>query len=121
MSRNGRENGGGGKIIFSHGEFNARGVPIIIPKNIEDRFTPIDKYDGNEGWILLIKCIIENINFTKINVYCPTKDNLKGQNQFLQNLKDIIDVHSEENIFLGGDYNTYLDPNMDKKGGIVEK
>ena len=30
-----------GKIIFSHGEFNARGVAIMIPKNIEDRFTLI--------------------------------------------------------------------------------
>ena len=63
----------------------------------------------------MIKCIIENINFTIINVYCPTKD------QFLQNLKDIIDEHSDEKIFLGGDFNTYLDPMMDKKCGVIEK
>ena len=28
----------GGKIYFSHGEFNAKGVAILIPQNIEQNF-----------------------------------------------------------------------------------
>ena len=110
-----------GKIIFSHGEHNARGVAILIPKNIEDKLTLLNTYTDNEGRLLLIKCKIENNKYTIINVYVPTKDNPKGQNHFLQKLVDIIDEYSDENIIIGGDFNTYLNPSLDKKGGLVEK
>ena len=32
----------GGKIYYSHGEFNARVVAIMIPKNLEDKFEYIE-------------------------------------------------------------------------------
>ena len=84
-------------------------------------FTLLNTYTDNEDRLLLIKCKIENNKYTIINVYVPTKDNPKGQNQFLQKLVDIIDEYSDENIIIGGDFNTYLDPSLDKNGGLVEK
>ena len=84
----------GSKIYFSHGEFNAKGVAILIPKNIEQNFKLNELYTDNDGRLILMKCEIENNHYTIINVYCPTKDNAKGQNIFLQNLKETIDNHS---------------------------
>ena len=85
----------------------------MIPKNILDIFKLEELYTDNEGRLILIKCKINNNNYTIINVYCPTKDNVKGQNKFLSQLKEIIDIHSDENLIIGGDFNTYLNPQMD--------
>ena len=38
----------GGKIYFSHGELNAKGVTILIPKNIEQNFKLNELYTDND-------------------------------------------------------------------------
>ena len=76
----------------SHREFNAKGVAILIPQIIEENFKLLKLHTDSVGRLILIKCEIDNNNYTIINVYCPTKDNPKGQNDFLVNLKYIIDI-----------------------------
>ena len=110
-----------GKVYYSHGEYNARGVTILIPKELETSINILETHNDSEGRILLIKCVIENNPYTIINIYSPTKDNLNGQNKFLLELKEIIELHSDENLIIGGDFNTCIDPNKDKKGGKEEK
>ena len=80
-----REQGGG--IYFAHGEFNARGVAILIPKSFKDKFKYIQGFKDNNGRFLLINCEIEENQFTIINLYSPTKDNIKGQISFIDNIK----------------------------------
>ena len=55
-----------------------------------------------------------------INLYCPTKDKLKLQLEFLETVKTHIENHSDKNLLIGGDLNTYLDPRLDKQGGRME-
>lgn len=78
----------GWKIYFSHGEFNDKGIAIMIPKSIKDNFELNKVYIDNEGLqdrLIFIKCKIDNnhYRYTIINVYCQIKDNVKGQNYFL--------------------------------------
>ena len=38
------------------------------------------------------------------------------QIEFIENIKPKIDEYSDKNIILGGDFNTYLNIELDKKG-----
>ena len=64
---------------------------------------------------------IEDNPLVLTNVYAPTKDNLDAQNSFLENLKYLLEEYSDKPFVIGGDFNTYLDPNLDKKGGALEQ
>ena len=77
-------------VFYSHGEFNARGVAILIPPEIESNFKYISGHKDNKGHLLIINCKIENNTFILINVYCPTKDDHKSQCQFLNIIKDLF-------------------------------
>ena len=111
----------GGQIYFSHGEFNARGVATLIPKEYNNRFEYIEGHKDNNGRFLLISCKIDNIPLIIINIYAPTKDKQNDQINFIQNIKEKIDEYSGQNLILGGDYNTYLNIELDKKGGKQEQ
>ena len=111
----------GGQIYFSHGEFNARGVAILIPKEYNNRFEYIEGQKDNYGRFLLLKCKIDNNPLIIINIYAPTKDKHSAQINFIENIKPKIDEYSDQNIIIGGDLNTYLDIELDKKGGKREQ
>ena len=104
---------------FSHGDFNARGVATLIPKNYLDDFEHLTCSKDKSGRLLTIKCKIDSLEFTIINIYSPTKDNLKSQLEFSHQINEILNKHHDNNIILGGDLNTYLS-NLDKKGGKIE-
>ena len=107
----------GGNIYYAHGEFNARGVAILVPKSVTDKFIYINGYKDNNGRFILINCKIESNEFTLINIYCPTKDNHIAQLEFLEVIRSKLEEHGDRNIIMGGDLNTYLNVNLDKKGG----
>ena len=111
----------GGQIYFSHGEFNARGVAILIPKEYNDRFEYIEGHKDNNGRFLLLNCKIDKNPLIIVNLYSPTKDKHSAQLNFIENIKPKIDEYSDKNIIIGGDLNTYLDINLDKKGGKTEQ
>ncbi len=101
-----------GEIIFNHGTPHSCGVAILFPKNVE-YITNCIKTDDN-GRFLLVDIDIGGENMILVNVYAPTKDKANEQEEFLAFLQRIL-------ILIGGDFNTYLDPVLDKKGGIMEK
>ena len=109
----------GGKIWFAHGDFNARGVAILVSKELEDVFKIVDTIADENGRYIIVDCEIENNKIVLINLYCPTKDHLNAQNQFLDFIKKYIENFSDKNIILAGDLNTYLDPTLDKPGGKI--
>ena len=111
----------GGRIFYSHGEFNARGTAILIPSTINENFEYINGHKDESGRLIIMNCKIEDCNFTLMNLYCPTKDNHKAQCEFLKSVINLIEDYGSENLIIGGDLNTYLDISMDKKGGNIEK
>ena len=92
-------------------------VPRKLNVNVNIECTEID----SEGRILAINCHIENNPVAIICIYAPTKDNLTLQMSFLSKLKEIVEKHSDKPLIIGGDFNTCLNPDLDKKGGTLEQ
>ena len=111
----------GGKIIFSHGSTNSRGVAILIPESFKLSLEVTLTFKDNSGRILMLECNIENNKFVIINVHAPTKGKLDMQLEFFANLKNLIDEHCDKAMIIGGDFNTYLNTRLDKKGGKPER
>lgn len=107
----------GGKILFSHGTNNSKGVAIIFRNG--NNVDVSDIYHDNEGRILCINFVKDELNFTLVNIYAPNIENL--QNQFYDNLKDVFSQRKFEDsdrIIIGGDFNCILNAKLDKSGGI---
>ena len=109
-----------GKIFFCHGLNNSRGVAILIPNFNSISLTVNSVETDTSGRILLISCEIENNPLILVNVYAPTKDNVEAQNFFLEKLRELIEKYSDKPIVIGGDFNTYLNANIDKNGGKTQ-
>ena len=108
----------GGKISFSHGESNSRGVAILIQNNID--IDIIDTKSDKNGRYILVHCKINAKSLILLNIYCPTKDKPNEQMAFLDEVNKLLSNYNEDEIIVGGDLNTYLDENLDKKGNRLE-
>ena len=91
----------GGQIPFAHGEYNARGVAILIPTNKNSSMSIKEIYKDKNGRIILLNCLIKENPYIIIYVYSPTKDNVTGQNNFLTELKKFLELNSDQNFFIG--------------------
>lgn len=108
----------GNTIIFSHGTSKSRGVAVLFSKQLD---VCIHKTvtDVNGRYILL-EMDIDNNPLVLMNIYAPTKDKPKEQAVFIEQIFDILQEYQDKNIILAGDFNTYLNPDKDKKGGKSE-
>ena len=112
----------GGKAFFSHGNPNSCGVAILI-RNIVNCVIQKSIVDPQGRFTILKanihdKVYISVISVSLVNIYAPNK--VRGK--FYKNLHRVLqteDLHCDENIIIGGDFNCPLDPKLDKKGGIM--
>lgn len=105
------------EVVFSHGTKNSRGVAIILPIALNYQIDEIDI--DNDGRSLILTIQKENIKYTIINVYAPTKDHNIEQMNFINTLITKIRKYNTQNLIIGGDFNTVLNPDIDKSGGIT--
>jgi exonuclease III len=54
-------------------------------------------------------------------VYAPTKDNPSDQKQFLDSLKEKLELYEKGTLIIAGDFNICLNPTLDKSGERIEK
>lgn len=109
----------GNEILFSHGTNKSKGVAILFPSKLDYIVNSVKRDDN--GRFILLDLDVANTNIIMANVYAPTKDKVKDQIDFLQQLQAFLIDFQERNLLLGGDFNTCLDPTLDKKGGKFEK
>lgn len=85
----------------------ARGVAILFRKSVPFRLDHMiaDPY----GRFVLITGHIDSTPITMLNVYGPNSDNPT----FFRQVFDLIPT-SPSNIIIGGDFNCYLDPYLDR-------
>ena len=110
----------GGPIYFSNGSSQSRGVAILIPGTLSLDFKVVNETKDNEGRLLIVDCLLEDLKLTFINLYAPTKDHTVDQICFLTELNKILETNTSKNLIIGGDFNTQLNIIMDKKGGRKE-
>ena len=61
----------GGNIFFSHGEKNARGVCILIPRGFSGRVTLLKSEDTRR--IVIVRVDLNNIALNVVAIYAPTQ------------------------------------------------
>jgi len=109
----------GHAIEFCHGTSGSRGVAILFDKNYDYEILKIQR--DCDGRFLLLYLLIENQPFVLVNIYAPTKDDINGQLKFFDFVTEKLSEYVDQNIIIGGDYNTCLDPSKDKLGCKMKK
>ena len=111
--------GGPKNVFLNHGESNARGTAILF-SNVN--FTVNNYYSDDNGRLQLLSIKLEEFEkkILLINIYAPNieltqVELLKKLNTLLENF-DKLDEHY---IILGGDFNFFLNKNLDAQGGIA--
>lgn len=100
----------GGRIIFSNGSSNSRGVAILFGRN----FTPSVNKILRDGRLLLVDFVFQDETYTLACCYAPTQDRPHEQAAFMDSFEAALDEMSGVNLILGGDLNCIIDPTMDK-------
>ena len=102
-----------GQIMFAHGASNARGVAIFIKKGCK---TKIHKtIMCKDGRFLIVDIDIDDERYTLCNVYAPNTDSP----EFFSSIFQQIDKLDNDNIIIGGDFNTTLS-SKDRRGKKIE-
>ena len=106
-----------GKAFFSHGTTNAKGVMILIRKNVD--FLLEDIKQDTHGRFIYMKCVVNDKCLNLINIYAPNIET--EQVIFLQDIDKILNrsqISSFDSIIIGGDWNIVRDNVLDKSRGI---
>ena len=109
----------GGKIYFSHGSNDSRGVAIVCKNGSNLDVKHI--HGDNFGRILIMDVQKNDLDFTVTNIYAPNIESL--QIKFYADLKQLCidrDFESKDRLIIGGDFNCVLNPKLDKKGGNIK-
>ena len=102
------QNEWGGKVIFSHGNSNSRGVAVFTTKAIFDKIENI--YKDIEGRIIIFDIIEGDFIISIAAVYAPNVDTP----EFFRELQKVLRDRSEHKIIIG-DFNLVLDVEKDRE------
>ena len=98
-----------GDIMFSHGQSNARGVCVLMPKGTKTGITNVRK--DCAGRLIKFELTWQNGIFSVINLYAPNKDTPSY-------FEDVSRVLNDSNgyLILIGDFNLVMNVNNDRLG-----
>ncbi len=102
-----------GQIIFSRGYSNSRGIATFFLPNSDYKI--LEKDSDINGRFLLLKCKCEEAIYIIVNCYAPKQQFKKDQIDFINFIKSHINNFDAEYIIIGGDFNFYMDPELDKQ------
>ena len=107
----------GGKCIFSHGSKHSKGTMLMFKNGLDLEL--VNQWVDRDGRYIIVKTVIQGEPFTLINIYAP---NTMTEKQIFFNkvkrLLETLDINNN-NIIVGGDWNTIQDGSLDKKGGRI--
>ena len=104
--------------IFSHGTSNSRGVAILITSNYDIKVHNVlkDEY----GRFLILDIERNGAKYTNGNIYMPTRNHETEQRDTFAQFTAELDKVENEHVIIGGDYNVYVNPALDKMEGMGE-
>ena len=103
----------GGDIFLSGNRSNSIGVGILI--NPELTYTFKEHTNIIEGRMQSLKILLKEKEYIFLNIYAP--NNAAENNIFLAKVEDFVIANDSNTIIVGGDFNTVVDIDMDKKNG----
>ena len=98
----------GGRVFFSHGNSNARGVAMLIRRDVPVSVDEI-KEIGSNGRCIVLKLRHEFFVVAVANIYAPNVDTPS----FFEEVFNVTFNQNSELIVVG-DYNTTLNPDIDR-------
>ena len=102
----------GGKVFFSHGSSNSKGVMILVNPNLELK---VEKcITDKNGRYILLDLIVDESHIILLNIYAP--NDINQQVTFFRSLQNLLAEFAPEDIVVAGDFNCAL-KELDKKGG----
>ena len=105
-----------GKVFFSHGKTNSRGVLIAYIGT--EKFTVKKQQTDHTGRILILDVFINDSEYILINLYNANTE--KEQIEVLSNLFALLktfDINPNKHIIMAGDFNLFFNSNLDAAGG----
>ena len=109
---------GNKQMYFSHGASNSRGVAIIITNNYDANIVNIRR-DTN-GRMILLDIERNGTVYTVGNIYAPTRNFEQDQRLVFREFTNYLEQMQNVHIVLGGDYNLYMIPRLDKLDTMPE-
>ena len=98
---------------FSGNSSNSEGVAILLNPNT-DKDCVTQHHEIIPGRLQALEITIENKHLALINIYGPNTDNTYILEQLIKYLSNNTDKY----FIIAGDFNTILDTDLDKNGGI---
>ncbi|KAJ8035455.1 hypothetical protein HOLleu_22688 [Holothuria leucospilota] len=105
------ENEWGGKVLFSHGDTNSRGVCILLKPSINYEIIKLDTHTF--GRYIFIDVLLNEQVYTLVCLYGPNNDTPV----FFSNISSKLLSFRGGSIVLAGDFNFVFNLEHDKKGG----
>ena len=100
-----------GPCFFSGNYSNKNGISILIDSNVNCN---IKRYtDITPGRVQALELIVDEKEITIVNIYGPNNDDITVFNDLLTYMNN----NCEKSFIIGGDFNTVIDCNTDKKNG----
>ena len=98
-----------GDLFFAHGSEHSKGVLILIKECLDFKLDSV-KLDQNGRFILLVASV-QGQPFIFVNIYAPNITNEQCTFfEAIQSELDELDIDTDCNIIMGGDFNVILDP-----------
>lgn len=104
------QNQWGGQIINSCGESNARGVALLIGKNVDCEV--LHTHSDDQGRVVLAEVKLADKEVILAGIYAPNSD----KPRFFENVFQQIEALNNPNIILCGDFNLIFDIELDRAG-----
>lgn len=102
----------GGPAFFSNGSQSSRGVAILVSR--DTTFDVLDQKSDDKGCILCMDLQIKGTVYTLCSLYAPTQDKSCEQMDTLSKVEQFLGDLSAVNTIVGGDFNCFLDPCLDR-------
>ena len=103
----------GGEIFLSGNSRNSAGVGILVHSKLS--CDVIEYKTIIDGRMQLLKLNINYKDILLLNLYAP--NNAKDNISFLSRIEELIIDNDNETLIVGGDFNTVIDIDNDKKNG----
>ena len=105
-----------GDLFLSGNSGNSIGVGILV--NPDFTYT-VQEYDNIiNGRMQSLKMLIHEKEYIFLNIYAP--NSLTENYNFLTKIEDFIVSNDSETIIVGGDFNTVINIDIDKKNGNIK-
>ena len=101
----------GYKSFFSGNANNSEGVSILFNKSFA--YDIVNYKEIIPGRLIAVDIQLENKIFKVVNIYGPNDDNI----HLFEKLQVYINDNEENDFIIGGDFNTVLNTNTDKRNG----